>query len=212
MWTCLCDCGENKDINGDSLRKGKTLSCGCLQKCIAKETGEQRKKYNKYDLTGEYGIGWTSNTNEEFYFDLEDYDKIKDYTWLETKGYIYSSDREYALHRFVTNCNIDYVVDHMNHNTLDNRKENLRICSQQKNTFNQKVRSNNWTGVSGVSWDYDRNKWQAYISINGKRILLGRFDIFEDAVIARKEAEEKYFGEYSYDNSIKQYQELRDVI
>ena len=44
------------------------------------------KKYNKYDLSGEYGIGWTSNTNQEFYFDLEDYDKIKDYCWIYNKG------------------------------------------------------------------------------------------------------------------------------
>ena len=58
------------------------MSCGCMLHDI---------KGNKYDLNREYGIGWTSNTNQEFYFDLEDYDKIKNYTWLETdSGYIAS--------------------------------------------------------------------------------------------------------------------------
>jgi len=88
MWICQCNC-ENKPIltvESYSLTKGKTKSCGCL----AKELTIQRfKKYNTYNLTNKYGIGYTSNTNEEFYFDLEDYEKIKDYCWRKNSdGYI----------------------------------------------------------------------------------------------------------------------------
>ena len=43
-------------------------------------------KYNKYDLLGSFGVGWTTNTNKEFWFDLEDYDKIKDYCWAENNN------------------------------------------------------------------------------------------------------------------------------
>ena len=72
------------------MKHGHTKSCGCLNNEKRSLLGKNSKKYNKYNLNGEYGIGWTSNTNEEFYFDLEDYDKIKDYCWfLDNRGYIY---------------------------------------------------------------------------------------------------------------------------
>jgi hypothetical protein len=67
--------------------------------------------------------------------------------------------------------------------------------------MNVGLRSNNKSGVTGVIWHRRSSKWRAFIRINGKQIELGLFDRFEDAVVARKEAEEKYFGEFSYDNS-----------
>lgn len=85
MWECICSCEDHNTVFviGDSLKGGKTTSCGCLHKeCISK-IGIDNKIGNQYDLSGEYGVGWTSNTNKEFYFDLEDYDKIKEYTWYE---------------------------------------------------------------------------------------------------------------------------------
>ena len=75
-WECVCSCGsEHHPICSTSdLKSGKTKSCGCLQK---EATSLTHKKYNNYNLDGEFGIGWTENTNREFYFDLEDYSKIK---------------------------------------------------------------------------------------------------------------------------------------
>ena len=83
MWLCECSC-DNKTtsvVSGHSLRLGLSRSCGCARaescsKVITKYNKETKKKYNTYDLSGEYGIGYTSN-GEEFYFDLEDYQKIK---------------------------------------------------------------------------------------------------------------------------------------
>lgn len=69
--------------------------------------------------------------------------------------------------------------------------------------MNSGLSSNNTSGVTGVHWDKLNKKWKAQIGYNYKRIQLGSFDNFEDAVAARKQAEEKYFGEYSYDNSMK---------
>ena len=80
-WVCQCSCSTSKtiEVTGSRLRSGETRSCGCLQKELARKRVE---KENKYDLIScDYGIGYTTNTNEPFYFDLEDYDKIKKYHW-----------------------------------------------------------------------------------------------------------------------------------
>lgn len=200
QWYCDCDCGATDIlIRGDSLRTGNTQSCGCLQKEIASERLiKYNKKFNKYDLSGDYGIGWTSNTDEEFYFDLEDYDKIKDYCWYENDSGYLITEKNIRFHRLILDIrNRQFVVDHINHKTLDNRKINLRVCTQFENS------KNTTTKYSGVYFNKDKNKWVASISYNYKSIYLGAFENFEDAVTARKQAEEEYFGEYSYDNSME---------
>lgn len=75
QWYCNCDCGtKNKIILGSALTSGNIRSCGCLHKEVASETAKTKishgKKYNEYDLSGKYGIGYDSNGNK-FFFDLE---------------------------------------------------------------------------------------------------------------------------------------------
>lgn len=177
----------------------------CLQK---ERTSSCNAKYNKYILSGEFGIGITSNTNEEFYFDLEDYDKIKDYCWSFDGRYLIAYDsstgNNILFHRLIMNCfDKDIVIDHIKHNTLDNRKSKLRKCTNSQNNMNHIKRIDNTSGVTGVCFDKRINKWYAQIKVkNKKRITLGYFTNFEEAVVARKEAEQKYFGKYSYDNSL----------
>lgn len=136
MWVCQCDCGTQKIIRGKDLRQGKIKSCGCYHREFAKGRPSPNKKYNKYDLSGEYGIGFTSNTNKEFYFDLEDYDKIKEYCWYEHTGYAYTQINEKDTH-MVWIIMGDKHYDHINRNRLDNRKCNLRkfenIAQNMKN-------------------------------------------------------------------------------
>ena len=185
-------------VLGYSLTHNHTKSCGCLN---VEKFIERTKKYNFYDLTGEYGIGYTSNTNRPFYFDLEEYDKIKKYCWRENdKGYIlaFHKGKDIRMHKLFVNSDF---VDHINHNIADNRKENLRPTTNSQNQMNAKLRTNNTSGITGVHWDKRRRKWIATLTLNKKRIQLGAFNNFDDAVKARKEAEEKYFGEFSYDNS-----------
>lgn len=162
------------------------------------------RKLNNYDLSGEYGIGYTSNDNTIFYFDLEDYDKIKDYTWRCDRGrYIlttYSANNKTQwvyLHKLIINADSDTVVDHINRNKCDNRKHNLRCCTSQKNSFNSSKRLTNKTGIIGVCWKTDKNKWKSYITLNGKQKHLGYFNDIEDAIKARLKAEAKYFGIFS---------------
>ena len=97
------------------------------------------------------------------------------------------------LHRFLVDCPKGKVVDHINGDTLDNRRQNLRVVSNAENLQNrQGLNANNSSGVRGVSWDKARGKWQAKIKVNYKTIHLGRFDDIEEARKAVEEAICKY--------------------
>lgn len=205
QWFCVCDCGNEAIVLGSALTRSKrpTLSCGCLQR--DKVSGI---KPNIYHFSGEYVIGYTSNTNKPFIFDIEDFEKVSKYHWYEeTSGYLRSSGKKKEdkvfIHRLIMNAPDDVNIDHINHNTFDNKKSNLRIATTSQNAMNHIKGSNNTSGATGVVWVKSRNKWKSQIKVNGKLIFLGEYDKFENAEKARKQAEEKYFGEYSYDNSMR---------
>lgn len=215
QWYCDCDCGtKNKIILGAALTAGKIRSCGCLRKEVSSKTAKIKishgKKYNTYDLSGEYGIGYDSNGNK-FFFDLEDYNLIKDICWHKTtKGYfaghiIGDDKREVKMHRLILKME-DYgkdtiVCDHIYSNRkYDNRKKNLRITEQKNNVKNRVRSSNNTSGKVGVSWNKNSKKWYAYIGIDNKQISLGYYTDIQDAIDARVSAEKRYFGEYRVKN------------
>ena len=207
MYYCDCDCGvKDIEVVGEHLRSGHTQSCGCLK---AQTTREIKKKYNKYDLSGEYGIGITSNTNEYFLFDLEDFDKIKNYCWLKgNNGYVLSRDKNSKiiyLHRVVMNASQNEVVDHQKHDLMDNRKQFLRIGTQSNNNMNHNMRSDNTSGITGVWFNKRNNNWCSEIMVNKKKIHLGSFKTLEEATQARRHAEEKYFKQWSFKNSTGKY-------
>ena len=221
QWWCKCDCGNENLVlvSSSNLVNQHTKSCGCLriEKSVANgkrlkgKSNLKNKKYNSYDLSGEYGIGYLSN-GEEFYFDLEDYELIKDYCWWKNdEGYLVTSlndNKKIRMSRLVMNENNPSIrIDHQNHNTMNNRKSNLRRATSSENAMNSGLSSANTSGVTGVLFDKRWNKWVASIMVNYKSIHLGRFDKFDDAVKARKEAEDKYFGKWSYDNSMKNEKE-----
>lgn len=202
QYLCECDCGNQVIVTSSQLTSGKTKSCGCLS---IENLIERSKKYNEYDLTGEYGVGYTSK-GEEFWFDKEDYDIIKNYCWsYNDQGYVVARDSKLKqpikLHRLVMNVtNPQIEVDHKTHlprnaHKIDNRKSNLILVDSSKNQMNRSLSINNTSGCAGVYWNKDRSKW--IVQIQHKYI--GCFSEFEDAVKARKEAEVVYFGEYRYD-------------
>lgn len=204
MWNCICECGNTCIAATYHLRSGATQSCGCL--FSEKKLIERNKKHNSYKLSGDYGIGYTEE-GEEFWFDLEDYDLIKNYYWFKTEnGYFQSQYNKkkpvLLLHRLIANVSDDMVVDHIQHQLHDNRKQNLRIATRQQNAWNRKVGKNNTSGYTGVAFEKQTQKYMAYICINGKNHRLGRYKNIDDAIKARIIAEDKYYGEFGYYNSI----------
>ena len=199
-WLCKCDCGRTKIAYQGSLLSGRTKTCGNSECRRGRAT-----RYNTYDLSGDYGIGYTRK-GEEFYFDKEDYDLIKDYHWELHKGYIAchrwnpqtQSHNQVKMHRLIMGLkdNKDYSgcqIDHINHNKVDNRKENLRVVNNIQNSWNKSV----WReDGSKIGVRLERGKWLASITINGKTIRLGKYEQYDDAVKARIDAEKKYWGEY----------------
>lgn len=203
-WLCECDCGNTKIVLTTCLIRGKTKSCGCLLKELL---DTENRRPNKFVLHGNYYIGYDKRGNE-FRFDKEDFDIVSQYCWnVNSRGYVTtrpdSDKKKIILHRLVLGIgNSSYpIVDHINHDTSDCRKCNLRIVSYQMNSMNIGLRPNNSSGVTGVRWRNKDKKWSARIKVNYKEIHLGVYNTFEEAVQARKDAEEKYFGEYSYFNS-----------
>jgi hypothetical protein len=91
----------------------------------------------------------------------------------------------------------EQFIDHINGEKSDNRIVNLRECTLLQNGKNCKKKSNNTSGHTGVYFDKSTNNWKASIKVNWKNISLGRFANIEDAIKIRKEAEEKYFGEWA---------------
>lgn len=98
------------------------------------------------------------------------------------------------LHRFLMGFPKG-VVDHINGNTLDNRRKNLQILNNSQNISKGRIRLNNSSGTSGVHFDKSRKKWAARIKVMYKEIHLGRFKNKSDAIKARKEAEKKYWND-----------------
>jgi hypothetical protein len=141
--------------------------------------------------------------------DDEDYNKIKNYKWHirycnESNRYdiyAYKYNKAFRLYRIIMKENNSKIeIDHINHNTLDNQKCNLRKCTHQENIFNQRINKNNTSGYRGVSWNKYHKKWDANIKLNYKKIYLGHFKNKEDAKEKYNQKAIELFGEFAYLN------------
>lgn len=133
--------------------------------------------------------------------DDEDFEYLNQWKWhyLET-GYAarHGDNKKYVLmHREIMKPESGMIVDHIDHNTLDNRRDNLRLCTRSQNLENSKIRCDNTSGHKGVSWNKRLRKWHAYI-FKDRRIHLGFFDSIDKAIDAYQRAETQYFGEFAY--------------
>jgi hypothetical protein len=133
-----------------------------------------------------------------------DYERISVLKWRPHYGskrqyFVHSIAKprqELMLHRFIMNATKGTVIDHINGNTLDNRRENLRVCSHSENMKNSKKRSNGKCPYKGVYFNKHVNKWNPQIKVDGKRISLGYYLSAEEARNAYNEASRKYHGEF----------------
>jgi hypothetical protein len=104
------------------------------------------------------------------------------------------------MHALIVGCTGEEIADHWNHDTLDNRRNNLRKCTHSQNQWNQKRSKRNTSGFKGVTWEKRRGKWHAQIRVNGKQKYLGEFLSIEDAARAYDRAAEMYHGEFGVKN------------
>lgn len=106
--------------------------------------------------------------------------------------YIKINGQKYKEHRLAYLYMTGYLpteeIDHINGNRSDNTWANLRAVSKQCNARNRKLRSNNTSGINGVSWSTHNSRWKVQIQVNGKRKHLGYYEKLEDAISCRKEA------------------------
>jgi hypothetical protein len=143
--------------------------------------------------------------------DDEDFERVNKYKWYayyDKRGKTWYSRRHVknthnstiSMHRFIMNDPKGFQVDHKNHNTLDNRKENLRKCTHQENCFNRRKQSNCTTEFIGVSFCKDRQKYLAAVEYNGKTIRLGYYTNPIDAAAVRDKKVKEVFKEYAVPN------------
>ena len=121
-WLCRCDCGKTTIVPRGSLTNGYTKSCGC------------RHFIHKFNDTREIGnIVYIKVKDKEILIDKEDLKKIiPNRIWLNSRNYPMIGKGE-LLSRLLMDCPSEKVVDHINHNTLDNRRCNLRVVTQKQN-------------------------------------------------------------------------------
>ncbi len=120
-------------------------------------------------------------TNKTIIVDAEDVKKMERYVWYYDKRYVYTkTPQKMYLHRFLIDAPVGKQVDHKNGNKLDNRKKNLRICTNRENTRNRKIRKNA-SGMKGVYWDTINKKWIASITVDYRYKNLGRFSTIEES-------------------------------
>jgi hypothetical protein len=146
--------------------------------------------------------------------DDEDFDDLNKHKWFSHKerntAYAWRNEkkgfRQYGkvkMHRQILNPKKSEHVDHINGNGLDNRRDNIRVCTAQQNQMNRHNHSSHSSIYKGVSYHKQNDRWRALIHLNGKPISLGCYSTPEAAAIAYNEKAIELFGEFARPNVIK---------
>ena len=163
---------------------------------ISWENAQKCRKPNKYSVIDGVAHVILSNTKNIMLCDVEDWENWKQYTWHENtyNHYVETSidGKKEKYHYHLAPKRDGMVIDHINHDRHDNRAKNIRLVSKHLNAINTKLSRRNQSGYKGVRKSKS-GKWIAYIFFNRKQIHLGTYENIEDAVYARKKAEDKYF-------------------
>ena len=162
---------------------------------------------NKFEVRGEVTTIFINNkdgSDYEILISTSDLEKVNEFpnAWymMDYGNHKYAfghlpgrKGKVYSLHRWILDAPKGYEVDHINHNTFDNTRNNLRLATRSQNSQNLKgAHKDSKSGIRGVYWQKNLNKWQAQICVNNKRIHLGTFEKKDEAEKIVKEARKKY--------------------
>ena len=149
--------------------------------------------------------------------DAEDYDRLSRHKWCaaRSRGAFYahrgSNGSTVTMHRQIIHPPDGLCMDHINHNGLDNRRSNLRVCTNAENQYNKRPQKNSSSRYKGVIRRGDCNKWRAKICFKRKRIHLGDFDDEVESAMAYDDKAAELFGEFAWLNFPERI-EIRDWI
>ena len=176
-YLCRCDCGTEKEVCGENLRNGKSTNCGC----VAREMLIKRHADNDEDLTG------------------------KRFGELTVESFAYKDhNRRYwdclcscGKHTFVSTLSLTSGRTVSCGHVRDSKVKSIASCGTNPASIaSGKLSKRNSSGIKGVYFDKNRNKWCAEIMFMGTKYRLGRFEKIEDAAAARKKAEDALFGDF----------------
>ena len=187
-WLCRCSCGRIKPILTDSLISGKSIRCG---ECFHIVPDGDCMRYICPD-------------GSSFLFDREDMEVAASRLWRVKQRYFRAQTigKSISFHRLIMNAKDGEIIDHIDGNTHNNRRSNLRRATQGQNLQNTKTRIDNTTGYKGVSFNKRTGRYEAYINQNGKKKGLGLYDTAIAAAQAYNRAAVLLFGEYARTNVI----------
>lgn len=156
-------------------------------------------------LSGKNGIGKYALVDDE------DYDNLITHKWaVSNMGYatrlVYSKEKSgvkrQLMHRLIMDSPTNLQIDHIDNNTLNNQKSNLRPSTQAQNCWNRKISSSNTSGYKGVTFIKRIDRWQADIYHNYRRYRLGSYLTKEEAAQAYNTKAKELFGEFALLNGI----------
>jgi hypothetical protein len=186
-YKCICECGTVKEVYYRSLELGISQSCGCLR--------SELQHGKAIDLTGQHFgklvvLGPDKARNGYFICECDcgNSKSIKGTSLTKSKNPTISCGCEHK--KVVSETGKKTIYKNMSRQV----EVNVAFNTNFQVIENDKLPKNNTSGHKGIWWDKNRKMWQAYIGIHGKRIHLGRFYEIEDAIKARKRAEEEYYS------------------
>jgi len=183
-YLCQCDCGKTTYVRRDHLLHGDSCSCGdCIH--IEEEAGCLR---------------YYTHSGESFLADISVKELLEKYPcYIAGNGYVFITiDGEHELlSRLVLDADKNTLVDHINGNPLDCRRDNLRLADACENAFNTALVSNNTSGYKGVYFHKASGRFHASIRAYGVRIFLGYYDDIEEAAGAYDRAARFFHGEFA---------------
>lgn len=194
-WLCKCDCGNEAVVNGGNLRSGATKSCGCLKHIASKKKmKENAEKENRQSLVGKRFGRLTVISNK-----CED---VISKTWVckcDCGKVLELPESQLPLYK---SCGCQNREDAKNNiGEYVGRIDGTSVSKIRS----KKTPSTNTSGTRGVSFNKRTNKWQAYIGFKGKHYNLGYYKNINDAIKARKLAEDNLYGKFLdwYENEYK---------